>query len=112
MQLLFSAYLLSISDHVLRLSGKINKNYYYQGSINNFFKLYYHIIRKCQCIFNILSGKINDLYYNKMFFNGISNGGVLYQVGALLFYNSVCISGALLFSNTFNNFDNTDPFYI
>jgi len=29
-----------------------------------------------------------------------------------LFYDSVCISGALLFSTTFNNFDNTDPFYI
>ena len=59
-----------------------------------------------------LSGAINDLYYNKMFFNSISNGGVLYQVDKSLFYNSVCISGALLFSTTFENIDNTDQIYI
>ena len=59
-----------------------------------------------------LSGKINDLYYNKIPYSSITNNGALYQVDKSLFYNNVCISGALLFSTTFDNFDNTDPFYI
>ena len=42
-----------------------------------------------------------------MFFSGISNGGLLYQVDKSLFYNSVCISGALFFGNSTNP-DNND----
>ena len=88
--------------HRTTLSYIVNNNYHNQGSLNNYNSVYV----------KSLSGAINDLYYNKMFFNGISNGGLLYQVDKSLFYNSVCISGALLFSTNFDNFDNTDPFYI
>jgi hypothetical protein len=59
-----------------------------------------------------LSGRINDLYYNKTSFNSITNNGLLSLIGTSLFYNSICLSGALLFASLFNNFDKTDPIYI
>ena len=59
-----------------------------------------------------LSGRINDLYYNNNAFYGITNNSTLNQIGKSLFYNSICLSGALLFASSFNNFDNTDPIYI
>jgi hypothetical protein len=84
------------------LSSALNTNYYNQGKLNNYNTLY----------ITTLSSALNNLYYNNNPFNGIKNNGALYQVDKSLFYNSVCISGALLFSTTFDNFDNTDPFYI
>jgi hypothetical protein len=106
-----STYLLSISDYVLSLSGRIHNNYYYQNSINIFFNYITTLSGNVNAYLTSLFGKINDLYYNKILYSSITNNGALYQVDKSLFYNGVCISGALLFATNFDNFDNTDLFY-
>ena len=91
-----------LSGYVLSLSGRIQK-YYYELSDKNY---YYGIY------LNSLSGKLKNLYYTNVF-NGITNNSSLYQVGASLFYNSVCISGALWFGNSTNPDNNdTDSMYL
>ena len=92
----------SLSGYVLSLSGRIKNYYFEQGAKNSYFSTY----------LLSLSGKLNNLYYTNVF-NGITNNSSLYQVGASIFYNSVCVSGALFFGNSTNpDNNNTDSMYI
>ena len=92
-----------IIDYVLSLSGRINNNYYYQNSINNFFLNYITTLSGNVNAYLIsLSGRINDLYYNKIPFNGITNNGVLTQNNPIYITNN----GDQIKFNSTNNYWN------